>query len=392
MEALGNPSSHGFPDAFRCFSRTVTLARASPTERAEPGVSPAGRYRRDVARHATILSHRLDDDEGVGAQSAHWATALGDLGFAVRRVAGEFSTTNALSDVLVGSDLVIVDNLCSVPRYATPARAVAAALTDFAAHGGRVVLRHHDLPWQPGGAQQANGDDPNEFPLAVQGALHATINLRSRRELRARGFAPVLTVHNHFDLDAPSGDRATTRAALGFGDDEIVFFQPSRASERTNVAGAIRYLQTLHTMIPAKPLRYWLRGPIDDDVAPIVHRLLERCPVPVTIGPAATAADAYAACDVVMLPSTWERFGDAAIESVVARRPCVVGTFPVLGEIEACGLRFFALDEPAELVKYLARPSERFLDVNLRRARLSFSITDLPWRIDEALTFVGLNR
>ncbi len=392
MEALGNPSIHGFPSRIRRFSRTVVLARASPTERAEPGLSAPGRYRRDVARTATMLSHPLDDDGGIGAQSAHWATALGELDFAVRRGDGRFADAQELSDALTGSDLVIVDNLCSLPRYGERARAAAAALTDFAAHGGRVVLRHHDLPWQPGGEYDSDGDEPNEFPLAVPGALHTTINLRSRRELRARGFAPVSTVHNHFDLDAPPGDRATTRDALRFGDDEIVFFQPSRASERTNVAGAIRYLQTLHTMFPATPLRYWLRGPIDDDVAPLVHRLLERCPVPVTIGPAASMADAYAACDVVLLPSTWERFGDAAIESVIARRPCVVGAFAVLGEIEACGLRFFALDEPAELVKFLARPSERFLDVNLRRARLSFSITDLPWRIDEALTFVGLNR
>ena len=61
-------------------------------------------------------------------------------------------------------------------------RAVAAALAGYT---GRVVMHHHDLPWQRRHLAH-NGAD---LPPRHEGALHATINLRSRRELEARGFA-----------------------------------------------------------------------------------------------------------------------------------------------------------------------------------------------------------
>ena len=66
------------------------------------------------------------------------------------------------------------------------------------------------------------------------GALHATVNLRSRRELQARRYEAVTTIHNYFDLAPPPGDRATTRKAFGFADDDFVLLQPARAIERKN--------------------------------------------------------------------------------------------------------------------------------------------------------------
>ena len=82
---------------------------------------------------------------------------------------------------LDGADLVIVDNLCSLPLNVDAARAVARVA---AAHHGRVLFRHHDLPWQRRHLAHLGA----ELPPRVDGALHATINLRSRRELEARGY------------------------------------------------------------------------------------------------------------------------------------------------------------------------------------------------------------
>ncbi|HEX5614251.1 MAG TPA: glycosyltransferase, partial [Acidimicrobiia bacterium] len=271
---------------------------------------------------------------------------------------------------------------CSLPLNVAAARTTAAVLAD---HPGRVVLRHHDLPWQRRHLRALE----REFPPRLAGALHTTINLRSRRELIARDYGPVVTIQNRFDLDAPLGDRDATRRRLGFPDDELVLFQPTRAIERKNVPGAIRYAASLARAVPDRAVRYWLTGPAEDGYQETLDRLVERSPVPVTIAPAPAVADGYAAADVVLLPSTWEGFGNPTIESVWARRPLVVNSYPVLSEITTCGVRFFDLDDVAALVRFLATPDPTLFDVNLRRARSSFSIADLPAAIDAAFVAMG---
>ena len=106
----------------------------------------------------------------------------------------------------------------------------------------------------------------------------------------------------------------------------------------------------------------------------------------------AAPADGYAACDLVVFPSTWEGFGNPVIESIAWRRPCVAAAYPVLAEVVSSGVRMFSVDRPHEVVRFLAEADdarERYHDVNLRRARLSFDLVDLPKAIDAAFTAHG---
>ncbi len=239
-----------------------------------------------------------------------------------------------------------------MPLNLDAARAVAHAARE---HPGRVLFRHHDLPWQRRNLTALE----DEFPPRLDGALHVTINLRSRRELQARGYAGAVTVHNYFDLDPPPGDRAATRAAFGFADDDLVVFHPARAIERKNVAGGVRYAGRLALLLDDRPVRYWLSGPAEDGYASTLERVLERSSVPVTLGRPETVAGGYAAADVVVFPSTWEGFGNPTIESIAARRPCAVFAYPVLAEILATGVRLFDTDEPEAMVRFLAQPAAR---------------------------------
>jgi glycosyltransferase involved in cell wall biosynthesis len=358
-----------------------------------------------MAPVATIVSFRLGGDDGVAVEARKWAGALDTLGFDVRRVAGELTGPDRDGDVLVptlaldatdapdldeivaaldGSDLVVAENICSLPMNPAASLAVARALD---AHRGRVVFHHHDLPWQ----RTTFRDFEDEVPPRVDGALHVTINHRSRRELEARGFDNAMTIHNRFDLDTPPADsqRGPVRAALGFDDDDLVLLHPARAIPRKNVPGGVRYAAQLQRALPERRVRYWLSGPAEDGYADTLARVQERSTVPMTIGRVERPGDAYAASDVVVLPSTWEGFGNPTIETIAARRPLVVFRYPVLGEITAYGLRYFDLDDPAPIARFVRAPDIGLFETNLRRARASFSLADLPAAIESAFVAHG---
>src|SRR3974390_2396071 len=174
-----------------------------------------------MAPQAVTVSFRLGGDDGVSVEARKWSAALRALGFETRRVAGEIQDAGERDDIVVpglaidatepprareledafdGADLLIVDNLCSLPLNVDAARTVARGAAPFR---GRVCFRHHDLA----GQRRRFAHLADEFPPRVEGALHATVNLRSRRELEARGFTGAVTVHNYFDLAPAPGDR-----------------------------------------------------------------------------------------------------------------------------------------------------------------------------------------
>ena len=93
-----------------------------------------------------------------------------------------------------------------------------------------------------------------------------------------------------------------------------------------------------------------------------------------------------------MFPSTWEGFGNPTIESIAVRRPCAAFPYPVLAEILSSGVRLFSTEAPENIVKFLAEPDDvrdRYYDVNLHRARLSYALDDLPRALDEVFAMHG---
>ncbi len=92
-----------------------------------------------------------------------------------------------------------------------------------------------------------------------------------------------------------------------------------------------------------------------------------------TVGRTASAADAYAASDIVVFPSTWEGFGNPVIESIAYRRACAAHPYPVLAELVAAGIRVFSTQQPETVVKFLAESPavrDRYFEANVHRARL----------------------
>ena len=338
---------------------------------------------------AASLSFRLGGGDGVSVEAAKWESALRVLGFAVRTVAGEGTADILLpglamdaarppepSDVaaaVAGCDLVVVENLCSLPLNPPAAAVVAGVL-----RGRRAVLRHHDLPWQR--ARTARHPPPPTDPAW----RHVTINELSRRQLADRGI-DATTIPNGFDIDAPLGDRAATRAALDIGPDERLLLQPTRAIARKNVPAAVAVAEALGAT-------YWLMGPAEDGYAGELARVLAGAACRVRHGglpPRRTMADAYAAADAVVFPSTWEGFGNPVVESAVHRRPLAVARYPVAVELAGFGFRWFDPEDPAPLRAWLAEPDEALLEHNLAVARAHFSLARLPDRLNSLFVEAG---
>jgi len=337
---------------------------------------------------AALVSFRLGGTDGVSIESAKWANALGELGFDVRSVAGEGVADHLIDGLamtaadppepaaviaaLSGADLVIVENLCSLPL--NPA---ALGVMVEACRGRPTVLHHHDLPWQrPQFASAAVPDDP--------AWRHVTINELSRLELEERGISAT-TIYNRFDTAASPGDRAGTRDALGIGHGRL-FLQPTRALARKNIGAGLELAARLDAT-------YWLLGPPEDGYGPELDRLVRASGAPVIRDshPSGRMADAYAASDLVLLPSTWEGFGNPSIESAVHRRPLCIGSYPVALELASFGFRWFSPDDPDEIARWLAAPDRDLLEHNWQVADTHFSLRDLPRRIASVLaTFPDL--
>jgi glycosyltransferase involved in cell wall biosynthesis len=355
-----------------------------------------------MAREAVLLSYRLGGTDGVSVEAGKWEWALRVLGFTTRRVAGDICDRRRADDVVLpvfgidasdgvadreqlaaaldGADLVVTENLCSLPINRDASYVARDAL---AGHWGRLVFHHHDLPWQRAELAAVRG-----LPPDLPGALHVVVNERSRRELAARGIT-ARTIRNAFDFHAPSGLRDSTRAAFGFADTDLVVLQPTRAIPRKNVPGGLRFAEALAGLVHDRGVTYWLTGPAEDGYDRVLAETVAAAALPVVFGRAASAADAYAAADVVVFPSTWEGFGNPVIESVVARRPLAAQRYPVLDELVTAGVHVFSIDDPAEVAAFLKAPDARMLESNLEVARRDFSLADLPGRLDAAFAGHG---
>lgn len=318
-----------------------------------------------------FCTFRLGGRDGVSVEAAKWQRAFEALGWEVTTVAGsgradrivpglaldatEPPERGEVDVALAGGDLVVVDNLLSLPLNPAATEVVVDVLS-----GRAVLLRHHDLVWQHARWRRSGWDLPNDESWA-----HVAISERSRRELGDRGIEAV-TIYNTFGA-TETGDRATTREALGVAADELLLLHPTRAIERKNIPEAL-------ALAAALPATYWLTGDAEQDYGPVLARLIAEAPGRVLRGPVANSTDAYAACDAVVFSSTWEGFGNPPLEASLLRRPVAVGQYPIARElVERFGFRWFPSDDPAPLRSWLADPDLTLLDHNESLVHAHFS-------------------
>ena len=334
-----------------------------------------------------VVSFRLGGADGVSVEAASWCSALRSLGFEVRTVAGRgpvdrtipglawpvdpSSPATTAADVhaaIDGCDIVVVENLCSLPLHLPATESVTTAL-----RGRPAVLHHYDLPWERSRFADLGWsppDDPAWRHVCI--SRHAAGTLRRITGIEARV--------EHLRIDpgwARGGRRADARAALGSADGDRLLLQPSRALERKGIADAV-------ALAEAVGATYWLTGPAEegyeDELAAVLGgargRVLRGLP------PGLTMPDAYAAADAVVVASTWEGFGLPLLEAAVSRKPLAVRRYPVAHELEEeYGFRWLPIDDPAAVRAAMDRPDEADLDANESAVRTHLDLAHLARRL-----------
>ena len=334
-----------------------------------------GPSRVGAGRTAALVSFRLGGSDGVSIAAACWGQALAQLGFAVRTVAGHGTadrlvpglawpaaaaapTRHEMAGALEDVDLVVVENLCSLPLNPAATAVVVEAL-----RGRPAILHHYDLPWQ---RARFAGLDAG-WPPDDSTWRHVVVNEVSRCQLEARGVDATM-IRPGFDVDVPAGDRAGVRATLGVGGETLLLLHPVRAIARKAVPDALALAEALGAV-------YWLSGPAEEGYGPELAALLATARGPVLHRPFPTdSAGAYAAADAVVFPSLWEGFGNPLVETALHRCPLALRCYPVAEELAALGFRWFPFDDPRPLATFLADPDADLLDHNAALARRHFSL------------------
>jgi glycosyltransferase involved in cell wall biosynthesis len=161
--------------------------------------------------------------------------------------------------------------------------------------------------------------------------------------------------------------------------DERVLLQSTRALRRKNVPGGLALAEAIGAT-------YWLTGAAEEGYDVELQGLLARTATRTIHGnPGLEPADVYAAADAVVLPSTWEGFGNPAIEAAIYRRPLAIGDYPVADELRGFGFRWFPASDPAALAAWLAHPYLDLLDDNHDVAERHFSLDRLRAQLRQLL-------
>ena len=247
-------------------------------------------------------------------------------------------------------DVLLVENASSLPAHLSLGMGIkrVAERLDIP-----VVILPHDFHWERGERYSSPFPEITQiveetFPLRTSNARHAVINSNQQSVLRERFDIVSVVVPNVMDFDEPFGQKdsynADLPAEIGLQEGDIPLFQITRIVERKGIEVAIDLVDRLAD----KRVKLVITGSAADDhrkgyysdllrqidenglsdrVIFAHHKLLSKRATSSTGERIYSLADAYANAVACTYFSTYEGFGNAFIEALVARKPIFVNNY-----------------------------------------------------------------
>jgi glycosyltransferase involved in cell wall biosynthesis len=247
-------------------------------------------------------------------------------------------------------EVLLVENASSLPAHLSLGMGIkrVAERLDIP-----VVIHHHDFHWERGERYASPFPEITQiveetFPLRISNARHAVINSNQQSVIRERFDIVSIVVPNVMDFDVPFAQKDPYNAGLpadiGLREGDIPLFQITRIVERKGIEVAIDLVDRLED----KRVKLVITGSAADDhrkgyysellkqidanglrdrVIFAHHKLLSQRDTSRTGERIYSLADAYANAVACTYFSTYEGFGNAFIEALVARKPIFVNNY-----------------------------------------------------------------
>ena len=246
--------------------------------------------------------------------------------------------------------LIISENASALPSHLEMGMAINKAVHKS---GLPTITHDHDFAWERGDRYLSPHREINDFvsevfPLRAPNSIHAVINTHAANTIKERFGREAINVPNVMNFDQPFGlpnqKNENLAKHMGFGKTDLFLFQITRIVRRKGIESAIRLVHELKD----KNIKLIITGNYADDAGSAYYNELVNQIHELKLGEQISFAyhlfhnkglsngdgevrfslsDAYARATACTYFSTYEGFGNAFVESVLARRPIFVNNY-----------------------------------------------------------------
>jgi len=246
-------------------------------------------------------------------------------------------------------ELIISENASALPSHLEMGLAISNAVKKS---GIPCITHDHDFGWERGDRYESPHDAINQyvesvFPMRLHN-VHAVINSHAQETLQDRFGRNSVNVPNVMDFDVPFGLKTekneNIHQALGYQKDDILLFQITRIVIRKGIEAAIELVHKLDD----NKIKLVITGNYADDEGSKYYNELVNQIHDLKLGDRVRFAyhcfhnkglvssdgqygyslsDAYAHARACTYFSTYEGFGNAFVEAILARKPIFVNNY-----------------------------------------------------------------